>query len=84
MLVQKRKLAELEVGQFRQQARAVAKSLIHICIGEGDMVGIFSHNRPHWHIADIGICSPLGVKSALYSFDPDAKRAKTRLDPRLI
>lgn len=53
--------------QFRQQARAVAKSLIHLGIGEGDMVGIFSHNRPQWHIADIGICSTRAAAVPIYA-----------------
>mgnify|MGYP006294504161 CR=1 FL=1 len=53
--------------QFRQQARAVAKSLIHIGIGEGDMVGIFSHNRPQWHIADVGICSTRAAAVPIYA-----------------
>ena len=58
-----------------ERIRAVAKGLLEMGIKAGDMVAIFSQNRPEWTIADYGILTIRGVSVPVYATDT-AKQAE--------
>ncbi|HET6461423.1 MAG TPA: AMP-binding protein, partial [Syntrophales bacterium] len=58
-----------------EQIRAVAKGLLAMDVKPGDMVAIFSQNRPEWTIADYGILTVRGVSVPVYATDT-AKQAE--------
>jgi len=58
-----------------EQMRAVAKGLLEMAVKAGDMVAIFSQNRPEWTIADYGILTVRGVSVPIYATDT-AKQAE--------
>jgi len=49
--------------QFGERVRSLASSLIELGVAEGEMVGIFSGNRPEWTIADFAclVCRAVPV-----------------------
>ncbi len=61
--------------QMGDDIENAAKSLIDFGIKEGDMVGIFSGNRPEWTIADFAIHLVKGVSVPIYSTNT-AKQAE--------
>ncbi len=73
-------------AEFREQVRAAAKALMHLGIGEGAMVGIFSHNRPEWHIADIAICSTRAASVPIYATNSaqEARYIATDADLKVV
>ncbi len=64
-----------ELGQWRsityaalgQKIQAVAKALLEEGINEGDMIGVFSQNRPEWAIADFAILQVKGITVPVYA-----------------
>lgn len=58
-----------------EQIRAVAKGLLAMDVQAGDMVAIFSQNRPEWTIADYGILTIRGIPVPIYATNT-AKQAE--------
>ena len=64
-----------EAGQWKsisykelgERVRTAAKALLEEGIKEGDMVGIFSQNRPEWAIADFAILSVKATTVPIYA-----------------
>jgi long-chain acyl-CoA synthetase len=58
---------DLSYRSLGEQVRAAAKALLEMGVKEGEMVGIFSRNRPEWTIADYGILSVRAVSVPVYA-----------------
>jgi len=54
---------------FGEQATAVAKGLLKLGIKQKETTGIFSLNRPEWHIADIGSLLIGAIDVPVYATD---------------
>jgi len=65
-------ISYVELGE---KIRSTAKALLEEGIKEGDMVGIFSQNRPEWAIADFAILSINAVSVPIYATNT-AKQAQ--------
>jgi long-chain acyl-CoA synthetase len=50
-----------------ERIRTAAKALLALEVREGEMVGIYSENRPEWTIADFAILSVRAVSVPLYA-----------------
>ena len=61
------KWADYTWKEFGNNSRAIGKSLMNMGFGKGDMIGIFSQNRPEWHFADVGICSTRAASVPIYA-----------------
>lgn len=60
---------------FGEQVRSAARGLIDFGVGELEMVGIFSQNRPEWTIADFASLTVRAVPVPIYATDT-AKQAE--------
>jgi len=58
---------DISYESLGEQVRAAAKALLEMGVKEGEMVGIFSQNRPEWTIADYGILSVRAVSVPIYA-----------------
>jgi len=58
---------ELTYRAFGGKIDALARSLIAYGVNEGDMVGIFSENRPEWAITDFATLSVRAVSVPIYA-----------------
>jgi len=57
--------------ELGERVRTVAKALLEEGIKEGDMIGIFSQNRPEWSIADFAILSIKATSVPIYATNTD-------------
>ena len=64
---EKRQWKSISYSEFGERILATAKALLEAGIQEGDMVGIFSQNRPEWAIADFAILSIRAVSVPIYA-----------------
>jgi long-chain acyl-CoA synthetase len=69
-----------------EKLRQVANALIDLGIAPGEMVGIFSQNRPEWAIADFGILSAGAVSVPIYATNtaPQAEYIVRDADLRVL
>ena len=49
------------------KTRSVARALLSLAVQSGDMVGIFSQNRPEWAFADYGILTTTAVSVPIFA-----------------
>jgi long-chain acyl-CoA synthetase len=66
---------EIAYNSLGERIRLIAKALLEYKVDEGEMVGIFSQNRPEWAMADFGILSVKGVSVPIYATNT-AKQAE--------
>ena len=52
---------------FGEQIQNTAKALLEMGVEPGDMVAVFSRNRPEWAVADLGILAVRGVSVPVYA-----------------
>ncbi|MDJ0811973.1 MAG: long-chain fatty acid--CoA ligase [Desulfobacterales bacterium] len=64
---------EITYGDLGEKVRQVSSALIALGIQAGDMVGIFSQNRPEWTIADFGILGAGAVSVPIYATNTAAQ-----------
>ncbi len=64
---------EITYGDLGEKIRQVSSALIALGIQAGDMVGIFSQNRPEWTIADFGILGAGAVSVPIYATNTAAQ-----------
>lgn len=50
-----------------EKIRAVSKALLELNVKEGDMVALFSQNRPEWSVVDYGILTIRAVSVPIYA-----------------
>jgi long-chain acyl-CoA synthetase len=66
---------DITYNALGERIRLIAKALLEYKVDEGDMVGIFSQNRPEWAMADFGILTVKGVSVPIYATNT-AKQAE--------
>lgn len=66
---------DISYESLGEKIRAIAKALLEMGVKEGEMVGIFSKNRPEWTVADYGILSVRAVSVPIYATNT-AKQAE--------
>ena len=49
-----------------EMVEATARALVELGVPEGGKIGIFSHNRPEWSVADIGALTARAVPVPIY------------------
>ncbi len=59
--------------EMGDEIAVVAQGLLEFGIGQGDTVGIFSHNRPEWAISDYGIMSVRAITVPIYTTNTAAQ-----------
>ena len=58
---------DISYHSLGERIRTAAKALLELGVREGEMVGIYSGNRPEWTIADFAILSIRGVSVPIYA-----------------
>ena len=58
---------DISYRRLGELIRDAAKALLELGVREGEMVGIYSGNRPEWTIADFAILSVRGVSVPIYA-----------------
>ena len=58
---------DISYQSLGERIRTAAKALLELGVREGEMVGIYSGNRPEWTIADFAILSIRGVSVPIYA-----------------
>ena len=58
---------DISYHSLGERIRTAAKALLELGVREGEMVGIYSGNRPEWSIADFAILSIRGVSVPIYA-----------------
>ncbi len=58
---------DISYHRLGELIRDAARALLELGVGEGEMVGIYSGNRPEWTIADFAIQSVRGVSVPIYA-----------------
>ncbi len=62
-----RRWKEMTYGEMGALIDRLAKALIAAGVAPGDTVGIFSHNRPEWSLADFAVLSARAVSVPVYA-----------------
>jgi long-chain acyl-CoA synthetase len=58
---------DISYQSLGERIRTAAKALLELGVREGEMVGIYSGNRPEWTIADFAILSDRAVSVPIYA-----------------
>ena len=67
--------ADISWREVGDRVQRVARALVTLGVEEGAAVGILSHNRPEWTLADIGILAAAAVPVPIYPTSTPAQAA---------